>query len=649
MRLRTWAAQTSNIGGQMQHVVVDVETDGLLPTLSKIWCLVLRDVETAEVLSCTDHAPAEWYTAAPGRARLHTGLERLASAVKLYFHNGIKFDVPALQKVYPQLQLNRETIRDTMVIAQMRWAHIADQDYARAKAGKMPVRLAGSHKLEAWGHRLGVHKGEYQEWCAQQGIDPWGQWRPEMQTYCEGDTDVTRQLVLHIRQAGVSTESMEIEHDLAWYLAQQERNGYPFDMHAACGLHARLSQRRTELADALRQQFGTWLKPGPVMTPKRDNRKKGIVAGASYCKMVEVEFNPGSRDHIADRLQKVFGWKPTEFTDSGKPKVDSETLGALVEKVPAVAQIAEYLLVEKRIGQIAEGNEAWLRHAEPCAITGMTHIHGRVKQNHAVTHRCAHSNPNLAQVPAVGAPYGVECRSLFRVPTGWQQLGADVSGLELRCLAHYMAKYDDGAYARILLEGDIHSANRDALGLEGKEGRSLAKRWVYGLLYGAGDVLLGAVVYPNATPEQQAKEGKRLRALFLKNLPALGALIADVKAAAKSKGWLRMPDGRRTYIRSEHAALNSLLQGSGAIICKRWVVEMDRRFTQEFGPQGWRNGQWAALAFVHDEVQLAVRPKVAERAGVIAVESIRSVGQHFNWRLPLDGEAKLGANWADCH
>jgi DNA polymerase I len=628
----------------VKHAVADIETNGLLDATTVVHCLVIRDLDTNEVMSCTD--------AAPGYPSIREGLEVLRRAERVYFHNGIKFDIPALQKIHG-FTLPRERLRDTLVIAQMRWAHIRDEDYSKKK---LPAQLCGSHSLEAWGHRLGVHKGEYTHWCRENGIeDPWSQWSPEMQVYCEGDTATTRALVQHIRKWGVSMEAVEIEQELAWYLSAQEAAGVPFDMEKAQALHAQLAGRREEIGQQLREEFGPrYKKDGQVFTPKKDIKARGVYGGCPYQKLKLHDFNPGSRPDIVYHLTARFGWKPTEFTDSGQPELNDKTLKSLNASIPAVALLLEYLMIDKRLGQLAEGKEAWLNHATKDGrlggkITGMYHIHGRVKQNHAITHRASHASPNLAQVPKVGSPFGAECRELFLVPKGWVMVGADASGLEARCLAHYMARFDGGEYGKLMLEGDVHTANQIALGLpEGKAHRNSAKTWFYAFMYGAGDEKLGTIVQPNAKQAARKKLGGQLKKQFLDRTPALKALIEMVQGKGKEQGYLTLIDGRRTYIRSDHAALNTLLQSAGAIICKAWLVRCYRRFLAEFGEPGW-NGLWVPLLWVHDEGQWAVRPEIQDRFMEILLEEIRALTQHFKWRVPLDGEAKAGSNWKDTH
>lgn len=656
----------------MRHVVADIETDNLLDALTTVHCLVIRDVDTDELVSCSSHA-----------GNIERGLEILRNAERIYGHNFIKFDYPALQKVYPTFSLRRDQIRDTMVIAQMRWAHIKDTDFARAKGLGMPGYLCGSHSLEAWGYRLGVHKGEYTDWCKANGIEnAWAQWRPEMQTYCEGDTATTKALVLHIRKYGVSPEAVEIEHELAWYLAAQERAGVPFDVEKAYALQAKLAARREEIGAQMRAEFGPrYKKDGPPFTPKKDIKPRGVVGGAQYQKLKLVDFNPSSRPDIIYHLTTRFGWQPTEFTDSGQAELNEKTLKGLNASIPAVKLLLEYLLVEKRLGQLAEGQEAWLRHArtngpEGGALTGLHHIHGRIKQNAAITHRASHSSPNLSAVPKVGKAFGEECRELFYVPPikvpaehQWVLVGADASSLEARCLAHYLARYDGGEYGKLLLEGDPHTANRIALGLPGdsplvaKVARDGAKTWFYAWMYGGGDFKLGNLLAFLALPDGTrllsppkggwtkdaiSQLGARVKKQFLKNMPAFGGLIDDVQKATKQKGYVLLPDGRRAYVRSEHSALNTLLQGAGAIIVKRWIANYSPIVWRELGEPSWR-GEWVPLLWSHDETQTGVRRRHEAWLRDLLTSEMVKVGEHFKWRLPLAGEAKTGLNWKDTH
>jgi DNA polymerase I-like protein with 3'-5' exonuclease and polymerase domains len=607
-----------------EHIIFDAETDGLLPEATVMHSLVLRDLQSNEVLSCADQ---------PGYFPIEQGLETLQRAEKVYAHNAIKFDHPVIEKLYPGWYCNRDQIVDTLVAVRLVFAHQKDLDYELMRRGKLAGNQIGLHNLDAWGQRLGLHKWKYE--------GGWEEWSKEMQEYCEQDTIVCRAIVERVRAQGFSKQAMDLEHELAWYLAEQERRGVVFDLQAAQELVAKLAPMRLELDTKLRKQFGSWLVAGKLFTPKRDNKARGYVEGAEFQRLQKLEFNPQSRDHIADRLQKLYGWQPEKFTKTGKPEINEGTLKGL-ERIPETEDLRQYLLLNKRLGQISEGKQAWLK----CVVKspdGLHRIHGAINPNGTPTGRGIHSHPNLGQVPRVKSPYGQECRGLFTVPPGWKLLGSDASGLELRMLGHYLAKYDNGEYVKTLLEADIHEAVRLALGIET---RDKSKTISYALIYGAGNAKLGRIIDPSLSDDAAAKKGKYIRSDYERGIQGWKYLNDAVKHAAKTKSKLRGLDGRAIYVRAEHAALNYLLQGAGSIVVKTWIVRFARELTEKLGPPG---ELWYPVLWVHDEVQLAVRPEVADQVKEIVVNAMPPVGDHYELRCPVAADAKVGETWAQTH
>lgn len=593
-------------------LIFDIETDGLLDEVTRIHCLVMKSTETGEVTTYTG-------------ADVEQGLRFLMKQANIIAgHNVIKYDIPVIKKLYPWWSFQKDKVFDTLVATRLIWADVKETDNKLLKAEKLPGKLFGSHSLEAWGHRLGNYKGDFK--------GPWDTFTQEMLDYCVQDVEVTATLFKKIEQENYAEQALRLEHQVAWLMAKQERNGFCFDMTKAAALLARLVQRRGELERELREHFGSWTVQLPDFVPARDNKTKGYKKGVPVPRSKVVEFNPSSRDHIADRLIKLHGWQPTEFTEGGKPIVDEVVLSKL--DYPPCKMLTEYLLIQKRISQLNEGGQAWMK----CEKKGK--IHGSVNPNGAVTGRATHAYPNISQVPASGSAYGRECRELFTVPDGWTLVGADASGLELRCLAHYMAKWDGGKYGEILLGGDIHTENQKAAGLQT---RNQAKTFIYAFLYGAGDGKIGSIV--GGTPS----DGKRLKTKFLRSLPALGRLVDAVQHASQ-RGYLVGLDGRRIFVRSSHAALNTLLQGAGAVVCKQWLVMLEEQLQSIYGyKHGW-DGDYAFCAWSHDEVQIACRNKdIAKNVMGLATDCVRQAGDHFGFRCPLAGEAKWGTSWADTH
>ncbi|ATW58417.1 DNA polymerase [Salmonella phage BSP161] len=495
-----------------------------------------------------------------------------------------------------------------------------------------------------------------------------------------------------------SLEAVKLEHDAAWLLAKMERNGFPIDIKSLENLYAELAGRRGELLVELTNTFGSWYsakggteafrhprtgKPltkyprvkypkqgGIFKKPKNKKQREGLepceldtrdyVEGAPYTPVEHVVFNPSSRDHITRVLTKA-GWVPVEFTPSGAPKVDDEVLEHVKVDDPdaqrCIELIKEYLMIQKRIGQVAEGDNGWLR-----MIGEDGRIHGSVNPNGAVTGRATHSFPNVAQVPSIRAAYGEPCRAAFGAehnlkdgnPDPWIQVGVDASGLELRCLGHFMYRYDEGEYVETILTGDIHTKNQLAAGLPTRDN---AKTFIYGFLYGAGAAKIGQIVGGTA------EDGKRLIKNFLEQTPAIaalreaitGTLVKDSKwvggeqKVTWKRRWVRGLDGRKVHVRSPHAALNTLLQSAGALICKLWIVKTEEMLLEMGYKHGW-DGDFCLMGWIHDEQQLACRTEeIAKVVIEVSQQAMRWVGDHFNFRCQLDTEGKMGPNWAVCH
>lgn len=594
----------------MARYIFDIETNGLLDQLDRVHSLVLLEVDSGEVHSFTPE-------------NIREGVDLLMQADMIIGHNVIGFDIPALQIVYPDFVVDEARVFDTLTISRLIWTDLSDLDSKRmARGHEHPSKLVGSHSLAAWGYRVGVGKLDYQ--------GGWEQWSAEMQYYCERDVEVTERLWKLIESKQYSQDAIDLEHRVQWIIARQEARGFAFDVKQAEKLQARLEERRATLEVELQDTFRPWYSGGEVVTPKRTvnyKNRAGTFQGAPYTKLVHNVFNPGSRHHIANRLQTINGWKPAEFTNDGHPKVDETTLSSL--NFPEAKLITEYLTLQKRLGQLSEGRYAWIK------LQKNGRIHGRVITNGAVTGRATHQNPNVAQCPAVGAPWGADCRALFTTSAGKVLVGIDLSGLELRMLGHFMAKYDNGLYAKEVVDGDVHTANQRSAGLPT---RNDAKRFIYAYLYGCGIPKMASIL------NTSVRKAAVVRKSFLAKTPALARLIRDVQGAAENRGYLLGLDKRHLKIRSSHAALNTLLQGGGALVCKQFLVEFDIALRE----RGWSE-RAQQVAWVHDEIQVECDPDIADEVGHLAVASIKKSGEHFGLRVPLDGEYKVGANWKETH
>ena len=490
-------------------------------------------------------------------------------------HNGISFDAPLLNK-FTGSDIKIDQIDDTLIKSQL----------------YNPIR-DGGHSLESWGNFFNHKKGDYHDFS---------HFNEEMLKYCYTDTAVTMETYDYLQEEGkkFSDESYDLERKVRSIVDKQQSNGFAFDLMKGMTLEAKLMDELHSLEEKAHDMF-----PPTIVELKTKTK--------------EIPFNIASRKQIAERLMKK-GWKPTKKTDKGNVIVNEAVLDTI--DMPEAKMFSRYFLLQKRTGLL----KAWIQ-----ACSEQERVHGRVLTLKTITGRMAHHGPNMAQVPAVYSPYGKECRELWTVsnPETHQLVGTDASGLELRCLAHYM---NDVKFTNEVLTGDVHTANMKAAGLSN---RDQAKTFIYAFLYGAGPAKIGSVVGGNSS------DGQKLIGKFLKNMPALNKLRKDIGAVA-SKGLIRGLDGRMLHIRHEHAALNTLLQGAGAVVCKRWLVEMDRMI--------WEHGLDAKLvASVHDEYQFEVAKPDIESFTKITKEAMYTTQKILNFKCDLDSDFKVGNNWAETH
>lgn len=570
----------------MKTLLLDIETNGLdwkKPDF-KIHCVCAKELETGII--------RQWTLTASSSINPLDYINQYNAVVA---HYGQFFDFPVLEHVFNQKITAKKL--DTKVLASLIFPEFK------------------SHKLADWGDRLGLSKKtdfEYKE-------ENYQTFTPQMLEQCHRDVEILEKLYKHLLAQNYSPLAMDIETEIATIIQRQVELGVAFNEKLAEQMYVDLIGKREKLTVGLQGLFKPWYAKDKEFIPKKDS-KDGYTAGVPLTKIELNTFNPGSTDQIANRLMTLYRWQPTKFTETGKPAMDGAVLASL--PYPEAKQLAEYADIKKIIGMLGEGEQAWLK------LVKNGRLHGRVNTNGAVTGRMTHFEPNLAQVPAVGTFYGSESRSLFVASPGYVLVGADASSLELRCLAHFMAKYDNGDYVKKLLQGDIHTTNMHAAGLET---RDQAKTFIYGLIYGAGDEKIGKII------GKGQQEGRKIRTQFLRQTPALAKLREDVINAAK-KGYILGLDKRKLLIRSEHSALNTLLQSAGALIMKQALIIAHKK-----------KPDLRLVLTIHDEFQVEALPEESSEVGKLLVDSIKEAGMYFNFRCPLDGEYKSGLTWKDTH
>ncbi len=546
-------------------VILDIETDGFNP--SKIHCIVAKNVDTNLV---TVFDPDTMYSFNSWAKKVD----------KFIMHNGLSFDAPVLNRLLGT-GITPDKIIDTLILSQL----------------FNPIREKG-HSLRAWGEKLNMLKG---------GEDVnFSKYDFNMLNYCKQDVEITHAVYNELikESNGFSQESSDLEHNIRLILDQQEKNGFAFDMMKAQQLLAKLKEDIYDLEQWSLEEFE------PTIVEMKTKTK-------------EIPFNIGSRQQIADRLMKK-GWKPKQFTDKKNIIINEAVLKTIKEpelKLTA-ERFSKYFLLQKRAVMV----ESWIN-----ACDNDNRVHGKVMTLRTITGRMAHNSPNMAQVPAVYSPYGKDCRGLWTIsdPMKYKLVGTDASGLELRCLAHYL---NDTTYTDEILNGDIHTKNMELAGLAN---RDQAKTFIYAFLYGAGAEKIGKIV--GAGKEQ----GNSLIKRFLSNLPSLRRLREQVESVSR-RGKIKAIDGRYLKVRSPHSALNTLLQGAGAIVCKQWLLHIITRvYNKKLDAK--------LVASVHDEYQFEVANKDVNEFCSITKIAMKETEKTLKLRCPLDNDYKVGVTWAETH
>ena len=596
--------------------VFDLETNGLYDDVNEIFCIVIHDVTRNKTITYRPNA-------------IDSAIEHLNSADVLIGHNIIFYDIPVLQKLKPSFVLDKQHVIDTLICTRLIWPKEKLFESDTNAYTHVPGGLKGSASLKAWGYRLSDYKIDFKDFTS---------FSEEMLSYCVQDVNVTYKLFQHIQKQNIAHSCLELEHIFASCIERQIRSGFPFDIDAALTFVDELEDRKRILENQLCELFPP-ITHEEWFTPKVNNAKRGYIKGQPFCKTRTEKFNPGSRQQIVDRLHKKYGWIPETRTEKGNPILNDDVLEKL--PYPEAKPLSEYMLLKKRLGQIKDGNNAWIKLVSPDGF-----IHGDVVTNGCITGRCSHRNPNTAQIPAAYSPYGKECRSLFHAPDDWILIGSDAKALELRCLAGYLAFWDGGEYGQMVTDDsvDIHTYNQEKFGVET---RDISKRLLYAVLYGAGFLKAGSIVDPNEkNPETLKQLGKNAINSFMTGVPALQKLKQKLAENLIARGYLLGLDRRPLYCRSDFKALNVLLQSCGAVLMKQVVINIH----DNLGKAGFIYGvDWHQHGMIHDEIQLSCRPGIQNDIIQLVLNAFPVAGNTFNFQCKIEGDAKTGYTWYDTH
>lgn len=670
------------------NLVWDIEADDLLADVTKIHCVCGLDADTGQKWSF-------------GPDQIPEAIDLLSQAKNLIGHNILGYDILALNKIHGWSPRKDQEITDTFVQMSLLFPDQEDKDYD-AHDPKIKA-LQGSHALEAWGIRLKCHKQDYQE-----GFE---HFTPGMLVYCEQDVQSTFAVYKHLKaHPPLSPQAVSLEQRIHYEYALMEARGFPFNVDKATALSQRLQEDLQRLQNRINEiippkriegktpQFWSLTGPSGEQTQHETKGAADSYRKAQKWKPAECliergpnrftleEFNPRSSKQRLDLFVQKYGWISPKLTEGGQEAFKAgegtydeiaKTRGSTEEAIlrtldfPEAEVLADCGMVGKVVSMLESGKSAWMKQVRD------GRIHGRTKGIGTITTRSSMATPNLQQTPSVQTAdgevlwgfegrYGADCRDLFEAPPGKLLIGTDLSGIEACMLAHFLHPFDNGVYADVVLHGDIHSLNVDAF--KKYAGYTISRRdsktIYYAWCYGAQDMKLGQEAVDSSEEasrffrsrlaslrrqmdEQKAHAtayravGKAIRNAFEQGISGLDKLTDTVRKASE-KGYLSVLDGHRIPVRKKYAALNTLLQGSAAIVMKRWVVKTIN-YCNAFIPSA------ELLAVIHDEMQMAVAEEDAERYSAVSVDLIAQAGKHYDLKIPLTGEAKIGKTWQETH
>lgn len=651
------------------RLAVDIESNGLLDTITKIHCAAIEDI---------DSSYSEFFVFKT-QDDINRFLEKLNSASTIVGHNLFGFDLIAINRIFGWAPTKLQRIEDTYVLGQLLYPDLYISDEMRSKEdlsntwpGKVFSRKDyGSQGLKAWGQRVHCYKGEY--------TGGWEEYNDEMGAYNIGDTKATKYVFKFMESVKHNfllegSTAIDDEYALAPIIGRIQAKGIGFDSNKAQELISFFVSRKVELAASLREIFKPrWVSLGSFI-PKRNDKSRGYVAGAELTKIELEEYNPSSRAQTISRLINEFDWNPEEFTDKGNVKFNED----IIENLPfkELQPLKEYLTICKRISQIEGGAQAWIKKVK---VDGR--IHGGIKQNGTVTGRASHFSPNISQVVAVDSQFGAECRELFVAHQNKVLIGCDADSLEMRCLAGYLVPFDKGRFRTSVLRGkkedgtDPHTINMLAYDITD---RDCAKTEFYGDIYGSKNAKKGKILMEYGVNLEEyvpdfeknfngimtwAKEkkieksplywkcwiaGKQLAEKFGDQIPEIGRLREKIGRKVKENGYIKGLDGRMLFMRSEHSQLNTVLQSAGALMMKRALVLADK-YIQEKSLTPDKDYEFVIWSHDEFEVECVDNSDTIDIIKECLLRSIEDSAKSFNFPCELKGNVKCGKNWREVH
>ena len=627
----------------MKVATFDIETDGLLPELTRVWCA-----------SVIEHATGHQRSFNP--QNIHQLTDYLDTFDALVGHHCIGFDFPALRKVFGWEYKGIKI--DTLLMSRMQRPN---REKPKGYKGR------GVHSVEAFGYRFGQHKVEHEEW---------DKFSEHMMVRCEEDARIQVQIYDYLLKEGANegwTNAHMLNHKLFHYLQMQEEYGWMVDQPWMHECVATLTRWMGKIDKAITPRL-------PLVTEVEENKVKGeynhvkkpFLKDGSYAAITlrffgadsvavrdrlvvgpfsRVSFRPVDLDKNVEVKQYLLslGWEPKEWNTNNAGERTS----------PKLSKDDPFEGIEGKLGKlIVRRIQCKQRRGIIQGWFDLIRPDGRISAEVggvATTARLKHKG--IVNVPGPHVFFGKQMRKIFIAKPGWVLVGCDSAGNQARQLCARMGD-DDFTYA--VLHGkkedgtDLHSLNMKRANLPN---RTIAKNFFYGgIMFGAGDPKVAQIC------KTTVAKAKTLKQKYFEELPKLKKLITKLEEAWRKTarmgynvkfrrmelkdGYIEGLDGRPILVESPHKILAFQMQSDEAIQMAAAYVW----FHKQMEKRGYRwKIDFGTLIWMHDEYQVECRPEIKDEVAALMEESIAWSGRFFKIAVPHEGESAIGQNWSETH
>jgi DNA polymerase I-like protein with 3'-5' exonuclease and polymerase domains len=626
----------------MEYTVFDIETNGLLDTVSKIHCLSLITIdENFKIVE------KRTYTEQIDMIKLFNNNNTFIG------HNIIRYDIPVLCKL---LNIKKpEHVIDTLGLS---W-YLFPEDK--------------KHGLKFWGEYFKIPKPVIKDWN-----------NLETEEYikrCETDVLINKTLFENLYKylkKLYDKKTLPIINYLNFKLEclrDQEAIKIPLDIPLCQStlkqLYLLMENKIENLSQSMPEDLGKIIKKKPLKLYQKNNnlstigikwfeelKKKNLPKDT---KVIRDPPNPNSIQQLKEWLFRL-GWKPTVFKDSPstKEKVPQISLPfqeglcpnikSLYPSFPILKELENLFIIRHRISILESFIEA--KNNLYSNASGFTN-----------TLRLKHSKP-IVNLPKITKPYGKEIRGCLTVPDDtYTMCGADLSSLEDSTKQHYIYFFDPEYVKEMRTEGydphidiallselithqqaqrykelktykELTKDENDELNLISSL-RAIAKNGNFAMTYGAFPKKVSQTI------NQPLKIAENLYKIYWERNSAIKSIVKSINIKnVNNQKWIRNPvSGFWLYLKNEKDIFSTLNQNTGVYFFDTWIKNIKKRFDNKI----------IICLQYHDEIMFYCKNEDKEFASNNLKEAIKETNNQIKLNIEINISEAWGKNYAQCH